>query len=100
MVDNSDDDNHDFTSIADRTAFIHSDDLEAELKFKQLNPANNKKDIETLSEVSHQQEDDLPPDLPPELSFDSEELPNEELIPEVDTEITGRTIRIRRTDLC
>lgn len=95
--DNDNDDRHDFTSIGDMTEFLHPEDMEADLKFKQLTGELFPEKEETFPETSiedlpdsipgEELPPDLPPDVLPELSFEelaelpsdpSEDLPTEE----------------------
>jgi uncharacterized protein YbjQ (UPF0145 family) len=97
--DDDDDNRHDFTSIGDMTAFHHPDDLEAELKFKEINTVQLETKIETLTEEEgdaeevvevqafDSAEDSSPPEIPlddlPDIDF-GEPVAAEEI--EVNTE--------------
>jgi len=89
MVKKEDEDKtrHDFTSIGEMTEFLHPEDMEAELKFKQLNgelfPEKEETSLETNVEdlpddIPTETLDDLPPDLPGEVTEIQDEVPFEE----------------------
>lgn len=81
--DDDNDDRHDFTSIGDMTEFLHPEDMEAELKFKQLNGELFPEKEETFQETSI---DDLPDslheELPPDLPIET--LPDDAFVENTD----------------
>jgi uncharacterized protein YbjQ (UPF0145 family) len=73
MVHKKDKTHHDFTGVGEMTEFLHPDDEEAELKFKQLNALNSNSPLE------------IPPDLPHSiLNEGHEEIPRESTDSEFD----------------